>query len=459
MTFRDQPTVDGLVALFPLGVAVTDADVMEKYRRDYTTEPPAGHPLAVVRAESAVHVQDCLRWASEHQVTVVPRGTGTGLAGGATAVEGCIVLTLERMTGIEIDPVCAIATVEPGALNVDVKTAAAQHGLWYPPDPASFRISSIGGNIATNAGGLCCVKYGVTVDYVLGLDVVLADGRLVSLGGRTLKDVAGLSLVKLFVGSEGSLGVVTKAHLRLVPLPPAASTMVATFSTLRAAGEAVVAIRRRMRPSMLELLDSVILNAVEDHRPMGLDREAAALLLGQSDSPGDVRVHEVELMADLCREAGAIEVYATADETEADQLIEVRRAAGTALEVRGSLLTEDVAVPIDQLPALLEIIAAIAVEHNVEIPIAAHAGDGNAHPAIIYDPKDPDHVKRAYQAFDALLRAAIACGGTITGEHGVGRAKRHVLPEQLGSDVLELNRSIKAALDPAGILNPGVMFT
>lgn len=452
------PNADGLVALFPPGVAVTDVDLMEKYRRDYTSEPPAGHPLAVVRAESAVHVQDCLRWASVNGVAVVPRGTGTGLAGGATALEGGIVLTLERMTRIDIDDVCAIATVEPGALNVDVKTAAAEHGLWYPPDPASFRISSIGGNIATNAGGLCCVKYGVTVDYVLGLEVVLADGTLVTLGGRTLKDVAGLPLVKLFVGSEGILGVVTKAHLRLVPLPPVASTMIATFPTLRAAGEAVVAIRRAMRPSMLELLNSVILNAVEDYQPMGLDRDAAALLLGQSDSPGDSRSHEVERMAHLCREAGATEAYATDDELEAGQLIEVRRAAGTALQVRGALLTEDIAVPIDQLPALLDAIAAIAVEHRVEIPIAAHAGDGNAHPAIIYNSEDPEHVKRAYQAFDALLRAAIACGGTITGEHGVGRSKRHVLPEQLGSDVLELNRRIKAALDPAGTLNPGVMF-
>ena len=448
----------GLVALFPVGVAITDPDLMEKYRRDYTTYPVAGHPLAVVRAETSQQVQACLRWASEHRVPVVPRGTGTGLSGGATAIDGCVVLSLERMAAIEVDPVCGIATVEPGALNVDVKTAAAAHGLWYPPDPASFRMSSIGGNVATNAGGLCCVKYGVTVDYVLGLEVVLADGTLVKLGGRTFKDVAGLPLVKLFVGSEGTLGVVTRVHLRLVPMPPPASTMVATFPTLRSAGDAVVAIMGRMRPSMLEMMNQVIINAVEDHQAMGLDRDAAVLLLGQSDSPGDVRSQEVALMTELCLAAGAKEAFATDDPQEGEQFVEVRRTAGSAIAARGSLLPEDIAVPIDRLPELLENIARIAVEHKVEIPLAAHAGDGNAHPAVIYDASDPVMCANAYAAFDALLRAAIACGGTITGEHGVGRMKRHMLPEQLGPDVLALNLRIKAAFDPAGTLNPGVMF-
>lgn len=450
--------IDSLVRLFPDGVVVTDAERMEKYRRDYTSEPAAGRPRAVVRAESAVQVQECLRWASEHGAAVVPRGAGTGLSGGATAVDDCIVLSLERMTAVEIDATCRVATVQPGALNVDVKNAAAEHGLWYPPDPASWRISSIGGNVATNAGGLCCVKYGVTVDYVLGLDVVLADGTLLHLGGKTFKDVAGLPLVKLFVGSEGTLGVVTRTHLRLVPLPPPASTMVASFPTVRAAGEAVVAICRRLSPSMLELMDQVILNMVEDHQPMGLDRSAGALLIGQSDAPGDARSQDVTLMGQLCEAAGAKEAFATDDQAEGALFIQARLATGPAVEKRGALLPEDVAVPIDQLPALLDRIAAIAADHRVEIPIVAHAGDGNVHPAVIYDAGDPEQARRAYAAFDAMLRAAIDCGGTITGEHGVGRAKKHALPQQLGPDVLELNWRIKRALDPQGTLNPGAML-
>src|SRR4051794_32242354 len=249
------PLLEQLRDALPEDVVVTDPARMEKYRRDQTTEVP-GEPRAVVRAGCAAHVQTALRWANEHRVPVVPRGAGTGLAGGATAVEGCLVVSTERMTAIEIDPVTRTAVVEPGAMNSAVKDAAALHGLWYPPDPGSFRISSIGGNVATNAGGICCVKYGVTADYVLGLDVVLADGRLITLGGRMIKDVAGLPLLKLFVGSEGTLGVVTRVVLRLVPCPSPAATLVAYFVSARDAGRAVVAMGTRVRPSMLELLDA-----------------------------------------------------------------------------------------------------------------------------------------------------------------------------------------------------------
>lgn len=451
-------TADSLVAALPAGVVITDPDLMDKYRHDLSGGAPAGQPIAVVRAENAEHVQACLRWASEHAVPVVPRGRGTGLAGGATAVDGSLVLSMERMTAVTIDPICNIATVEPGALNVDVKTAAAHHGLWYPPDPASFRISSIGGNVATNAGGLCCVKYGVTVDYVLGLDVVQADGTLLRLGGKTLKDVAGLPLVKLYVGSEGTLGVVTRVHLRLIPLPPPASTMTAFFSTLAAAGEAVVAIRRRLRPSTLELMDRALLNAVEDHRPMGLDRAAAALLIGQSDSPDHTRSEDAALMVRICQDAGATEALWTDDEHEGDMFLEARRMTGAAVEVRGAVLPEDIAVPIDRLPEMLQTIEAISREHRIEIPIAAHAGDGNLHPMIVYQAADADERARAHAAFDALMTAAIQCSGTITGEHGVGRAKRRALAQQLGPEVLAVNRRIKTALDPDNILNPGAML-
>src|SRR5690349_18262844 len=288
-------TVDAQVDLGPLAdelgedVVVTDPERMDKYRWDRANDPDAGTPLAVVRAGSTQDVQAAVRFAAAHGIPVVPRGAGSGLSGGASAVDGCLIVCTERMTAIDIDPVTRTAVVQPGLMNAQVKAAAAEHDLWYPPDPSSYEICSIGGNIATNAGGLCCVKYGVTTDYVLGLDVVLADGTLVHLGGQRVKDTAGLSLVKLFVGSEGTLGIVTRATLRLVPAQAPPATLVATFDTVEDAARVVVAVGNTLRASMMELMDQTSVNAVEDHRSMGLDRDAGAMLLAQSDAPGAAR--------------------------------------------------------------------------------------------------------------------------------------------------------------------------
>src|SRR6201991_4802134 len=273
-----------LIAELPEGVVVTDPDILESYRQDRATDPSAGTPLAVVRPRRTEEVQAVMRWATDNKIAVVPRGMGTGLSGGATALNGGIVLSTEKMRDITVDPVTRTAVVQPGLLNAEVKKAVAEHGLWYPPDPSSFEICSIGGNIATNAGGLCCVKYGVTTDYVLGMQVVLADGTAVRLGGPRLKDVAGFSLTKLFVGSEGLLGVITELTLRLVPSPPPASTLVAVFASVDAATNAVLAITAAARPSMLELMDRASINAVEDYTQMGLDRTAEALLIARSDA-------------------------------------------------------------------------------------------------------------------------------------------------------------------------------
>ncbi|NHI18783.1 FAD-binding protein [Phycicoccus endophyticus] len=447
--------VTELAQALPAGVVATEPDVVEKYRHDWTHDARAGMPLAAVRAESAEHVQETLRWATRHGIGVVPRGAGTSLSGGSMGVEGAVVLSLERMRAVEVDVAARVAVVEPGALNVEVKRAAAAHGLWYPPDPSSFEICSIGGNIATNAGGLCCVKYGVTTDYVLGLDVVLADGTLLTLGGPRVKDVAGLSLLKLFVGSEGTLGVVTRAVLRLVPAQAPRSTVVAFFPTVAAAAAAVVELGRTVRASMVELMDRASVNAVEDFQPMGLDRDAGALLLIQSDAPGPSRAEEVEVIVTACEVSGAKEVVATDDPEEAEMFVQARRAHFTALEQRGAVLPEDVGVPVPHLPALLAELEAIAQRHAVEIPVVAHAGDGNTHPAIVYDPTDHDAERRARLAFDDVMHAAIRLGGTITGEHGVGRLKAGCLEHQLGPEVMALNRRVKAALDPDGILNPG----
>ncbi|MFW5470550.1 FAD-binding oxidoreductase [Knoellia sp. CPCC 206435] len=456
MTDRSAAVAE-LVALLPEGVVATAPVALEKYRRDWARDPDAGMPCAAVRAEVADHVQVAVRWAASHGIPVVPRGAGTGLSGGASAVEGGLVLSLERMTAVEIDPDARCAVVEPGAFNADVKKAAAEHGLWYPPDPSSFEICSIGGNIATNAGGLCCVKYGVTTDYVLGLDVVLADGRLITLGGKRVKDVAGLSLLKLFVGSEGTLGIVTRATLRLVPAKLAPSTLVATFDTVRAAADAVVAMGRVVRASMVELMDRPTVNQVEDFAPMGLDRERA-LLLVQSDAPAGAREGEMAVIETSCREAGAVDLFVTHDPVEGESFVRARRLAFPAAEAAGSLLLEDVGVPVPLLPQLVGRVEEIGRERGVDIVCVAHAGDGNTHPIVMYDAADPDSTARARAAFEDILAAAIALGGTITGEHGVGRLKRDALPAMLGPDVMEVNQRIKHALDPDGLLNPGALL-
>ena len=446
-----------LAARLPDDAIVTDPVLVENYRYDWARDPNAGEPLAVVRPRTTAEVQTTMRWATQHRIPVVPRGAGSGLSGGSSAVTGGIQLSLDRMRAIEIDPDCRVAVVEPGALNVEVKAAAREHDLWYPPDPSSFEMCSIGGNIATNAGGLCCVKYGVTTDYVLGLDVVLADGTLLSMGGKQLKDVAGLSLMKLFVGSEGTLGVVTRGILRLVPAQHRAATMVASFPTVEAAAEAVLAITRRLRPAMLELMDRTSINAVEDFVSMGLDRAAGALLLGQSDLGVGAAAELAEMIA-ACRRAGAAEVFSTEDPAEGEAFAAARRSAFPAIEKRGSILLEDVGVALPKLPTLLTGIEQIAARNGVEIPVVAHAGDGNTHPIVVYDVTDPDSVTRARQAFDEIMQLAISLNGTITGEHGVGRLKKMHLPDQLGPDLMDVSHRIKAALDPLGILNPGAVL-
>lgn len=452
------PDLDALRAALSDGALTTEAATVEGYRRDWTQSETAGVPVGVVRVATADDVVATLRWASAHGVPVVPRGAGSGLSGGSCAVDGCIVLSMDRMRAIEIDPDTRSAVVEPGAFNAEVKAAAAQHGLWYPPDPSSFEICSIGGNVATNAGGLCCVKYGVTTDYVLGLDVVLADGTALRLGGKRVKDVAGLPLLKLFVGSEGTLGVVTRAILRLVPAQPPAATMVATFDTVEAAARTVVAVGRTMRASMMELMDNASINAVEDYQAMGLDRDAGALLIAQSDAPGAARAEEIELMRAACEAHGAVEVFVTDDPAEGELFAAARRAAFPAVEKLGALMLEDVGVPVPLLPELLTGIAAIATEHDVQIPTVAHAGDGNTHPIIVYPRGDAAAKARAARAFTEVMHLAIRLGGTITGEHGIGRLKKEALADQLGPDVMELTHRIKHALDPQGILNPGAAF-
>lgn len=458
MTATTTSLTERLIDALPAGAVITDPASMDAYRWDRANDPDAGVPLAVVRATSTADVQAVVRLAAETGTAVIPRGAGSGLSGGSSAVDGAIVLSLDRMRAITVDPDTRMATVQPGAFNAEVKAAASAHGLWYPPDPSSFEFCSIGGNVATNAGGLCCVKYGVTIDYVLGMTVVLADGRAVRLGGPRVKDVAGLSLTKLFVGSEGTLGVITEIILRLVPaqLPP--TTLVASFPTLEGATDAVIEMTRTTRPSMLEFMDRATIRAVEAATRMGLDTEAAAMLVIQSDNRTDAAAEEIATIEAICTAHGTTECFATADPDEGEAFVQARRMAIPAVERLGTILLEDVGVPIPRLGDLVLGIADIATRNDVLIAVLAHAGDGNTHPLLVFDPADGGQRIRAHTAYGEVMTLAIALGGTITGEHGVGRLKRPWLGDYLGEDVLELNERIKHALDPQGILNPGAVF-
>ena len=342
----------------PEGVVVTDPDILASYRQDRAADPERGYAVGRGPAPRTEEVQTVMRWATANKIAVVPRGMGTGLSGGATALNGGIVLSTEKMRDITVDPVTRTAVAQPGLLNAEVKKAVAEYGLWYPPDPSSFEICSIGGNIATNAGGLCCVKYGVTTDYVLGLQVVLADGTVVRLGGPRLKDVAGLSLTKLFVGSEGTLGVITEVTLRLLPPQHVASTVVATFDSVEAAANAVVTITGKIRPSMLEFMDSASINAVEDKLRMGLDRNAAAMMVAATDDRGPVgrrgrRVHGRRCSPNTVRR----KCFRRPTRTRARRSSRHAGSAIPAVEAKGSLLLEDVGVP---LPALADLVGGVA---------------------------------------------------------------------------------------------------
>ena len=437
------------------GRVLTDPDVIDSYARDRTFVEP-GEPLAVVLAATRDDVVTTLRWATEHRVPVVPRGGGTGLAGAAVAGDGAVILSLARMTAIrELNPADEIAVVEPGVITADLDRAAREHGLMYAPDPSSYEISTIGGNLATNAGGLRCVKYGVTRDSALGLEVVLADGRIMNTGRRTMKGVTGYDLTGLFVGSEGTLGVITAATVRLrrAPARPPA-TFAAEFGSPRDAGAAVSAIMAAgCQPSLMELLDRATLEAIDDMRNIGLEPATKAMLIGQSDaSDGDDVAARMER---LCLDNGASFVAVSSSPQETEELIGLRRLAYDAKERLGACLVEDVCVPRSVLPDMITAIEAAAARHGVKICTVAHAGDGNLHPVFIFERGSAEPPPEVWAAADEVFKRALELGGTLTGEHGVGVLKRRWLDLETGPVSREIQHGIKAVFDPLGILNPG----
>ncbi|WP_103354625.1 FAD-binding oxidoreductase [Amycolatopsis sp. CA-128772] len=449
--------IDDLDRGLPAGRVITDPGVVSGYLHDEAEWAPYGSPAAVVRPRTAEEVRHVVQVCLRHGAPVVPRGAGTGLSGGANAIEHSVVVSTEAMTTIkEIDPRERLAVVEPGVVNDHLRAACAEHGLWYPPDPASAPWSTIGGNVATNAGGLCCVKYGVTRDYVLGLQFVTGTGELVRVGRRTAKGVAGYDLAGLLVGSEGTLGVITEVTVRLRPARQREHTVAGYFSSVVDAGHAVAAVADAgLEPSALELIDRHCLAAVDAWKHLGLSTEADVVLLGRTDSAGPAGEREADAVLECFRKAGATFAARSTDQQEAEALFDARRLAYPALERLGPVLTEDVCVPKGAVPDMLARIERIAARHDTLIANIAHAGDGNLHPLLITRPGDDGARKRAQKAFDDIIAAALELGGTVTGEHGVGLLKRDGLAAEAGPAVLALGRAVKDALDPRGIFNPG----
>lgn len=451
--------IEELRSGLPAEVLSIDADLLATYSTDRAMFVEPGRPIALVRVRDTAQVQHVMRTATRYRVPVVPQGARSGLAGAAIAVDGAILLNVEKMNKVlDIDTANRLVVTQPGILNAELSREVAEHGLFYPPDPASWEFCSIGGNLSTNSGGLCCVKYGVTTDYVLGLELVLADGRVLRTGRRTVKGVAGYDLTRLVVGSEGTLGVITEATLSLRPKTEQPLTVVGTFASCAQAAEAVSeVVSRGITPSMLEFMDNASVRAVNEAYKMGFDEGCQAMLLAQSDIGGDRAEAEIAALAELFTASGG-EVVVADDPEEGEVLMGARRQVLTAFERFGTTMIDDVCVPRDRLVDLVEGVEKLAEKYSLLVGVVGHAGDGNFHPTVCFDATDPEQSARAKELFDAIMELSLDLGGTITGEHGVGTMKMDLLEREVGEVSLDLHRGIKAAFDPLGILNPGKVF-
>ena len=417
-------------------------------------------PEAVVYPGTAEEIAAVLRLANEERFAVTPRGAGTGLSGGSIPAAGGLVMVLTRLNRmVEISGDDLYAVVEPGVITADLAAAAAKRGLLYPPDPASQTVSTMGGNVAENAGGLRGLKYGVTKHYVLALDVVTPQGETLHTGAVTVKCVTGYDLTQLMVGSEGTLGVVTRIWCKLVPMPEHKESMLATFDDMDDAARSVAAIIcSGVIPATLEFLDHVTINAVEDFKKIGLPRQAEAILLIETDGQRSAAQAEAEKVMAVCRENHARTIQKAADETERTQLWQARRGALSSLaRVRPNTILEDATVPRSRVPDMVRGVREIAERNRVMIGNFGHAGDGNLHPTVLTDVRDKEEYARAEKAIEEIFELALSLGGTLSGEHGIGSAKAPYLKREIGSVGIEVMRSIKRALDPNNILNPGKM--
>lgn len=418
-------------------------------------------PGAVVFPLTAEEVSECVKLARRNSVPVVTRGSGTGLSGGSVPMAGCLVICLVKMDKlIEVDEKNLTLRAQSGVITKEIDDAAAKVGLFYPPDPGSMKISTIGGNVAENSGGLRGLKYGVTRDYIMGIEVVLPDGTLTFLGNKCVKDVAGYSMKDLFIGSEGTLGIITEVILKVLPRPKARKTMLALYDSMDAAAKTISAIiAAKIIPCTLEFLDRVTVQCVEDYAKIGLPTDVEALVLMETDGHPVVVEEEAAQMMVLAKANGAREVRAAADEAEGAKLAAARRNAFSALaRVRPTTILEDVTVPRSELATMVAFIDSVAKKHNLQIGTFGHLGDGNLHPTFLTNERDLEEMHRVEIALEEIVDETIRLGGTVTGEHGVGLAKKAFLKRQLGEGSYELMRSIKQALDPQGLLNPGKIF-
>jgi glycolate oxidase len=459
-TVVDLSLVEALRAVVGEAHVLVEREDVIPYGFDGTAALKA-RPGAVVFPHSTEEVAGCVRLARERGVPVVTRGSGTGLSGGSVPIEGCVVLCVAQMDRIvEVDEKNLTLHAECGVITKAIDDAAQAVGLFYPPDPGSMKISTIGGNVAENSGGLRGLKYGVTRDYVMAIRVVLPDGTVTWLGNKCVKDVAGYSMKDLFVGSEGTLGIITEVILKLVPKPVARRTMLALYDSMGAAAETISAIiAAKIIPCTLEFLDKVTVGCVEDYSKIGLPTDVEALVLMETDGHPVVVEEEAEAMMRIARQCGAREVKAAANEAEGAQLAAARRNAFSALaRIRPTTILEDVTVPRSELARMVGFIAEVAVRHRLQVGTFGHLGDGNLHPTFLTDERDAEEMHRVEAALEEIVNETIRLGGTVTGEHGVGLAKKAFVKRQLGEGSYELMRSIKRALDPAGLLNPGKIF-
>ncbi|MBO9128476.1 glycolate oxidase subunit GlcD [Bacillus sp. 165] len=418
-------------------------------------------PDAVISPRSTQETAEIVKVCNEYKVPIVARGSGTNLCAGTCPTEGGIVLVFRHMNKIlEIDEENLTATVQAGVITLDLIHAVEAKGLFYPPDPSSMKISTIGGNINENSGGLRGLKYGVTRDYVMGLEIILPNGEIMRTGGKLAKDVAGYDFTRLFVGSEGTLGIITEAILKLVPMPETKQTMLALYEDIEDAACAVSAIiANKIIPTTLEFLDQATIEVVEDFAQIGLPTDAKAVLLIEQDGPPEVVHRDIQRMAEICTNLHAVSVRIAADEAEADALRTARRSALSALaRLKPTTILEDATVPRSQIAPMVRAINEIAKKHNVRICTFGHAGDGNLHPTCPTDARDKEEIHRVELAFEEIFEKAIELGGTITGEHGVGVMKAPYLEWKLGASGIAAMKAVKHAFDPNNIMNPGKVF-
>ena len=429
---------------------ISDPDITASYSRDQAPFASAAAPFAVLLARSASEISIALKYANENSIPVVTRGAGSGLSGGANSTAGSLVISLEKMNQIiEIDTANQIARVQAGVINLDLDTAAKEFGLAYLPDPASRDWSSLGGNAATNAGGMCCVKYGVTGAHVRAMQVVLASGEIIELGKATKKSVTTYDLLHLFIGSEGTLGIITELTLNLEIRPSAPSTLIATFPSVSKAAAAAASLLQ-YRPSMLEIVDQTTLKAVEAWHPLGFE-VAGSVLIMQLDENHSL----CEAALTTCKQFDLIDGVYSDDPADAADLIRVRKLAYPALERMGATLLDDVALPITKIAEFVERVEKLSTEVNLTIGIFGHAGDGNMHPTIVHDHGDLAAAQRAQKAFGQIVEIAQSLGGTASGEHGIGSIKPGFVTKEISNTVIELQRAVKKVFDPNLILNPG----